>query len=430
MPAATIAPERPSTPGTSRASTIRRFSPPPSNGIHLKTPPSLVSSPSEKAPASVLSPMTVLKKPTAAAVAISLPKATSSDTEPASAKKQHVNGKWSAEEDAALRAVVHELGGKNWKKISEIAFNCSRTDVQCLHRWQKVLRPGLHKGPWSKEEDVTVLDMVQRCGGVDKVKWSVIAAELPGRLGKQVRERWYNHLDPDLNKTPWSAEEDKKLAHLQSTIGNKWCQIAKMLPGRSENAVKNRWNSAQRRQRQTLKRKLAAETKPKDVGAPKKRRNARVIKKNRNATSVNRGSPSSVEDVGLVVGPHRLQHQTRAANVGAKAAGTVATKSTRQKRKPNASGAVPSSIDSLAAVGDGANSGALDPALQLCMLLNSPSPSDDDTENDFRLPVQLSRKVQKSFSNFPSIQRRPSLSDENVMQACLSIVTLNNDRLI
>ena len=58
-------------------------------------------------------------------------------------------GKWTAEEDEILRQAVDQHGGKNWKKISECLVG--RTDVQCLHRWQKVLRPGLIKGPWTKE---------------------------------------------------------------------------------------------------------------------------------------------------------------------------------------------------------------------------------------------------------------------------------------
>ena len=58
-------------------------------------------------------------------------------------------GKWTPDEDEMLKISVLNFGGKNWKKIS----NCleGRTDVQCLHRWQKVLRPGLIKGPWTKE---------------------------------------------------------------------------------------------------------------------------------------------------------------------------------------------------------------------------------------------------------------------------------------
>ncbi len=58
-------------------------------------------------------------------------------------------GNWTIEEDEKLRKAVAEFGGRNWKKIAEQI--AERTDVQCLHRWQKVLRPGLIKGPWTPE---------------------------------------------------------------------------------------------------------------------------------------------------------------------------------------------------------------------------------------------------------------------------------------
>ncbi len=166
---------------------------------------------------------------------------------PTKRKHTHIEGRWTKDEDSKLRAAVNEMNAKNWKKISQIAFGGLRSDVQCLHRWQKVLRPGLHKGPWSKEEDAIVLSFVESNGGVGSVKWSVVAAQVKGRLGKQVRERWYNHLDPTLKKGPWEKYEDEQLLKLQATMGNRWCEIAKNIPGRSENAVKNRWNSAQRR---------------------------------------------------------------------------------------------------------------------------------------------------------------------------------------
>jgi hypothetical protein len=98
--------------------------------------------------------------------------------------KTSSRGNWTAEEDELLRSAVQQYGGRNWKKISDLIVD--RTDVQCLHRWQKVLRPGLIKGPWTQEEDNSVVELVARYG----VKsWSFIARQLKGRLGKQCRER-------------------------------------------------------------------------------------------------------------------------------------------------------------------------------------------------------------------------------------------------
>ncbi|KAJ0397727.1 hypothetical protein P43SY_007195 [Pythium insidiosum] len=164
---------------------------------------------------------------------------------PPSSSSSHPPVKWTKEEDARLREAVQRFGGKNWKRIAE-TLGQGRTDVQCLHRWNKVLKPGLVKGPWTPEEDRVLLSLIKRYG-VGKIRWCDIALHLPGRIGKQCRERWCNHLDSSIRKGQWTPEEDELVFSLQQQLGNKWSEIAKMLPGRTENAVKNRFNSAARR---------------------------------------------------------------------------------------------------------------------------------------------------------------------------------------
>lgn len=161
---------------------------------------------------------------------------------------------WTEPQDALLIEAVKQHKGKNWKAVAEMV-GLERTNIQCKHRWQKVLDPNLVKGPWSPEEDHEIVGLVTEHGAK---RWSFIAKHLHGRTGKQCRERWVNQLDPTIKKDPWSAEEDSILQDAHQRLGNKWAEIAKLLVGRSENAVKNRWHGSLRRNMVYLANKAAS----------------------------------------------------------------------------------------------------------------------------------------------------------------------------
>ncbi len=160
-------------------------------------------------------------------------------------------GPWTPEEDDLLEE-KHEEFGDQWAKISRFFQGRTAPNVQnryhvLKHRKEKgeSLPQEVHrkKEHFTPEEDERLRRLVYIYGP----KWPLIASEMPGRNRKQCRERWCNYLNPNLNKNPWTPEEDDLLKEKHEEFGDQWNKIALSFPGRTALNVQTRYHLLKRR---------------------------------------------------------------------------------------------------------------------------------------------------------------------------------------
>jgi len=145
---------------------------------------------------------------------------------------------------------------------------------------------------WSTAEDSELAKLVENEPDVARIAWNIFAHQMENRSGKQCRERYVNHLQPDRKKGKWTEVEDSHIIRLQATLGNQWSKIAAALPGRSDNDVKNRWHSRMRSQkRRQAKISSGRPSKGDDEESPDNATTKQVRKRSK-STSLMKGGPS------------------------------------------------------------------------------------------------------------------------------------------
>lgn len=167
---------------------------------------------------------------------------------------------WTNEEDQLLLKYASLQGAKSKEQVwANIGTVVKKSMLKCYNRYIELTTSGSKQvnGRWTKEEEDIIIEHIQYYGAR---KWTKCASKLPGRLGKQCSQHWVDALDPNVNRLPWTPEEDKII--IQHVIkgelcGSKipWSRVARQLDGRTANQVNNRYSKHLKRHYWSLIRK-------------------------------------------------------------------------------------------------------------------------------------------------------------------------------